>query len=204
MIRFALQANTFRLASSCSTANEIWDRLKELYSTDEDLEHSIQTLMLSEFGAVAQKPEETLLQTFDRYNHLLNKMMKHGIERKEIEQKVTFMNGLRPEWMAVVSTVKAHEQFKSYSLAKLMGILKSHESTLPKEAKVVSGTGSLALISKGKNVTEEEDDSDLSDCDLTSEEYAMMVSNPKKFARRKFPANKNRNWKGSYNSEKVK
>ena len=62
------------------------------------------------------------------------------------------MNGLRPEWMAVVSTVKAHEQFKSYSLAKLVGILKSHESALSKEMYVVSSLGSLALVSKGKKL----------------------------------------------------
>ena len=85
MIRFSLQDNTLHLVSSCTTAKEIWDRLKELYSTDEDLENSIQTLLLSEFGAFAQKYEGTLLQTFDRYNHLLSKMMKRGIERKEIE-----------------------------------------------------------------------------------------------------------------------
>ena len=45
--RFSLQANTFRLVSSCTISKEIWDRLKELYSTNEDLEHSIQTLLLS-------------------------------------------------------------------------------------------------------------------------------------------------------------
>lgn len=39
MIRFALQSNMFLLVSSCATAKEIWDRFKELYSTDEDLEH---------------------------------------------------------------------------------------------------------------------------------------------------------------------
>ena len=119
-------------------------------------------------------------------------MIKHGIERKLIEQKVTFMNGLRPKWMAVVSTVKAHEQFKSYSLAKLVGILKSHESVVTKEVKVISGVGSLALVSKGKSTAEEEEEqSDMSECDLTSEEYALMVTNPKKFARRKFPVSKN-------------
>ena len=101
------------------------------------------------------------------------------------------MNGLRTEWMAVVSTVKAHEQFKAYSLAKLVGILKSHESAVTKETNVVSSMQLLALISKGKNVAEEEEDLDLSEYDLTSEDYALMVSNPKKFIRRRFPANKN-------------
>ncbi|XP_023761709.1 cyprosin [Lactuca sativa] len=46
MIRFSLQSDTFRLVSSCTTAKEVWDRLKELYSTDEDLEHSIQSLLV--------------------------------------------------------------------------------------------------------------------------------------------------------------
>ena len=61
------------------------------------MEHSIQTLLLSEFGEFKQKPEEVVTQIFDRFNHLLNKMIKHDIERKLIEQRVTFINGLRPE-----------------------------------------------------------------------------------------------------------
>ncbi|XP_052621843.1 uncharacterized protein LOC128127401 [Lactuca sativa] len=198
IIRFALQANTFRLVSSCTSSIEICDRLKELYSTDDDLEHSIQTLLLSEFGAFTQKAKETLLQMFDRYNHLLSKMTKHGIERKSIEQKVTFLNSLRPEWMPVVSTVKVHEQFKAYSLAKLMGILKSHEITVSKQAKLVPGVGSLALVSKNKNVIEEEEEDDMSECDLTSNEYGMMVLNPKKLAWKKFPVSKNRNCKNHF------
>ena len=76
------------------------------------------------------------------------------------------MNGLIPERMAVVSTVKAHEQFKTYSLAKLVGILKSHESVVTKEMNLVSSMGSLALLSKGKSVAEEEEELDLSECDM--------------------------------------
>ena len=64
-------------------------------------------------------------------------MTKHAIGQDVIEQKLTFINRLRSEWKAVVSIVKAHEQFKSYSLAKLVGILKSHESEVSKEAKFV-------------------------------------------------------------------
>ena len=96
-------------------------------------------------------------------------MIKHGIERKVIKQKVTFINGLRPEWMVVASIVKDHEQFMSYSLAKMVGILKSHESVVTKEAKVVYGMGSLAHLSKEKNVIEDEEESEMSKCDLTSE-----------------------------------
>ena len=97
IIRFALPLYMFCLVSSCETAKEIWDRLKELYLSDVDLEHSVQTLLLSKFGAFSQNLDEKLDQTFNRFNHLLSRMLKHKIRREKIEQKVTFMNTLRLE-----------------------------------------------------------------------------------------------------------
>nr|KAJ0224580.1 hypothetical protein LSAT_V11C100011640 [Lactuca sativa] len=60
IIQFALPPYTFRLDSACDTAKGIWDRLKDLYSCDADLEHTMQTLLLSEFGAFVQKYDENL------------------------------------------------------------------------------------------------------------------------------------------------
>lgn len=112
--------------------------------------------MLLESGVFVQKPKETLDLTFNGYNHLLSRMMKHKIGRELIEQNATFMNGLKPEWKDVVATVKAHEQFKKYSLEKPVGILRSHEDEVTKEGKLVSSMGSLALVAKSKQVVEEE------------------------------------------------
>ncbi|XP_023742939.1 uncharacterized protein LOC111891079 [Lactuca sativa] len=204
IIRFASPADIVCLVSSCETAKEIWYRHRELYSSDADLEHSIQTLLLLEFGAFVQKPEEKLDQTFNRYNHLLSGMVKHKIKRELIEQRVTFMNGLRSEWKVMVSTVKAHKQFKNYSLAKLVGILRSHEDEVTSEGKFVSSIGSLAVVAKGKKVDDDGSESDLSDCELSKADYAMMVSDPMRFAKKNFGCNKNQNWQGSYSSEKVK
>ena len=74
-----------RLVSSCEIAKAIWDVLREPYSRDADLEHTIQNLLLSEFGAFVQKLEEKLDQTFNCYNHLLSRMLKHKIKRELIE-----------------------------------------------------------------------------------------------------------------------
>lgn len=108
-LQFALTPNTLRLISSLNTAKHIWDRSKKLYSRDEDQTHSIRTNMLSELGSFKQKDDETLDQTVDRFNHLLSKMLKHGLERTVIEHKVTFLNGLRAECKSIVSNIKAHE-----------------------------------------------------------------------------------------------
>ena len=50
-----------------------------------------------------------------------------------------------------------------------MGILKSHESVVTKETKVVSSMGSLVLLFKAKNLAEDEEESEMSECNLTSE-----------------------------------
>ena len=127
IIRFALNPDTFHLISSLESAHKIWNRLKELYSGEADLTTSLQTSLLSEYGSFEQKYDETIIQSVNRVNHLLIRMLKHGLKREHIEQKVTFLNGLRPEWKTFVSTVKAHEQFKNYSPAQAVGRLKYHE-----------------------------------------------------------------------------
>ncbi|KAI3505861.1 hypothetical protein L1887_28170 [Cichorium endivia] len=203
IIRFALQADTLRLVSSCETAKEIWDRLQELYSEDADLEHSVQTTLLSDFGSFEKGPEETLTQTFNRYNHLLSRLLKYKIARTVIEQKVTFPNSLRSEWKAIVSTIKAHEQFKNYSLAKFMGILKSHEKEITSEAKATASMGSLALVAAGKKTADVDSESDFSDEELTREDKALMVSNPKMFFKKNFSKFKNRSRHGGFNFEKI-
>nr|AGM34082.1 hypothetical protein [Lactuca sativa] len=165
-------SSTSKIVKTQKEYNQLVNDVKDLPQDEkEKFQCNIKALRMIRFALQSDtfrlKPEEKLVQDFDRFNHLLSKMIKHGIERKVIEQK-------------------------------------SHEGALSKEMNVVSSLGSLALVSKGKIYVEEEEELDLADYDLTGEEYALMVSNPRKFIKRKFPANKNRNWQGSYSSEKVK
>lgn len=108
-------------------------------------------------------------------------MLKTNLKREIIKQKVMFMNELRFEWKVVVCTVKAHEQFRNYTLGKLVGILRSDDDEVTNNAKLISSMGSLELVAKGKKVIEEDSGSDLSESEISKEEYALMVSNPKNF-----------------------
>ena len=81
---------------------------------------SQQTTVLSEFGIFKQKSSETLEQCFDRFNLLLSQLKKYNLGRKPIEQKVTFLQGLKPEWKNISTTVKGHEQFDAYTIYELV------------------------------------------------------------------------------------
>lgn len=132
IIWFAFPLDTFRLVNLYDTPKKIWDRLKGLYYGDDDLNHSLQTTLLSEWSSLKQNTYENLEQTVNRFIHLLSKFLKNNLKRQHIVQKVTFMNSLISEWKTIVSIVKAHEQFKNYSLEKLVGSLKSHEEEVMK------------------------------------------------------------------------
>ncbi|KAI3700055.1 hypothetical protein L2E82_44670 [Cichorium intybus] len=72
-------------------------------------------------------------------------------------------------------------------MAKVMGILKSHEKEITSEAKTTTSLGSLALVAKGKKAIDDDSESDIFDEELTREDKALMVSNPKKISRKTSP-----------------
>lgn len=127
-LHFFLPPDTFRFVSSLESEKEIWDRLNELQLGYEDLKHSIQTILPSKFDLFKQKYDETLDQAINQFNHLLSRMLKHGLKREPIKHKITFMNGFKSKWNSIISTVKAHEQFQNYILARMVAILRSHET----------------------------------------------------------------------------
>ncbi|XP_052620892.1 uncharacterized protein LOC111877473 [Lactuca sativa] len=118
--------------------------------------------MFSEFGSFIQKPDEKLDQTFNHFNHLLSRMLKYNLEQRVIKQKVTFMNGLR-----------------------------FYEEEVTKEVKLVSSMGSLALVAKEMKSAEEDSESKILESEISKDDKALLVSNPKKFYKKNFSRYKN-------------
>lgn len=86
-----------------------------------------------------------------------------------------------------------------------MGILKSHEDEVTKEAKLVSGIGSLALVGKGdkqKKSVLDDSEYDISDDDISKEDKVLMVSKPKKFFKKNFSRFRSKYKQGNSNYEK--
>lgn len=84
-----------------------------------------------------------------------------------------------------------HEQFKSYMLAKLVGILRFYEEEVTKEVKLVSSMGSLALVAKEMKSAEEDSESKILESEISKDDKALLVSNPKKFYKKNFSRYKN-------------
>lgn len=118
-------------------------------------------------------------------------MLKYKLKRETIKEKVAFMNSLHSEWKMINLTMKTHKQFKNYSLAQVLSILKSHEDEVMENAKSSVDACPLSLVVKGEVVKERkskemvvvnDSKSDATDDIFTSEEKTLMFSNPKKMS----------------------
>lgn len=80
--------------------------------------------------------------------------------------------------------------------------MRSHEDEVTKEVKIVFGMGSLEMVAKGKKETEEDSEFDLSDSEISTEDKALLISNPKKSYKKIFSRFQNKCRKGGYSSSK--
>lgn len=78
ILRVALPPDTFLFVSSVPNAKIKWDRLRVLYSGDDDLTYSIQNTLLSEYGIFEQKLDVTIDQNIHHFNHFLTRILKHA------------------------------------------------------------------------------------------------------------------------------
>lgn len=61
-----------------------------------------------------------------------------------------FLQGLWLEWKSIVLIMKAHEDFKSYSLSQETGILNSDEDEVIEGVKLITNVTPLVLLVRSK------------------------------------------------------
>lgn len=118
-----------------------------MYYGNDEQRDSLQNYLLVQFGPFKNYSNENIDQVFERYNHLIIWLVKYHLKRQDIE-KVTFLQGHHPEWKTIVSTMKAHKQFKQSKMSQVVVILKSHEEEVFDVTKPIANVGPLALDGK--------------------------------------------------------
>ncbi|GJV82131.1 zf-CCHC domain-containing protein [Tanacetum coccineum] len=127
--------------------------------------------------------DESIDNAFARFNTIITslKALDKCYSIKNYVRK--FLKALHPKWRAKVTAIEESKDLTSLSLDELIGNLKVYEMIIKKDFKIVKAKGerkSLALKAKKESSDE--------DC-LTSrsedEEYAIAVSDFKKFFKRR-------------------
>lgn len=126
----------------CENAKHMWETIELLMEGTEDVRDNRLAILTTQYEAFKSLPGEGITSIFERLNKLLNELSIYGkkYEQKEINRK--FMLTLPPQLVNKGETIRERLDFKTMSLDKLYGKMKTHEMEL-EQKKIIYGSAAV-------------------------------------------------------------
>ncbi|KAI3758996.1 hypothetical protein L6452_06569 [Arctium lappa] len=137
-----------------SDRHELSKRAKRLLimAISNDIFQSLDSCETSEDLWLEALSGESIQSTYNRYNSLINKCKRYGINRTPEENNVRFLQSLNDEWLHLTMSMQETLYLDVLSISDLFGTLISQENRISKFMAPVGGP--LALVG---NTTEVQD-----------------------------------------------
>ncbi|GJY14463.1 zf-CCHC domain-containing protein [Tanacetum coccineum] len=180
----ALPKKEYERIFMCDTAQNIWDSLITTHQGNKQVKDNKIDLFVQKYEEFSITDDETIDCAFSRFNTIITslKALDESFSSRNHVRK--FLRALPSKWRPKVTAIEESKDLSKLSLDELIGNLKVYEVILEKDLEIVKNKKekykSLAL--KAKQVLS---DDDTSSSDSNDEEYAMAVSDFKKFFRRR-------------------
>ncbi|GJV19651.1 zf-CCHC domain-containing protein [Tanacetum coccineum] len=179
----ALPRKEYERIFMCNTAKEIWKTLLITHQGNSQVKDNKIDLLVQQYEQFVISEDESIDSAFARFNTIITslKALDEGYSSKNYVRK--FLRALHPKWRAKVTAIEESKDLTSLSLDELIGNLKVHEMIIKKDSEIVKAKverKSLALKAK-----KESSDEECSTSGSEDEEYAMAVSDFKKFFKRR-------------------
>ncbi|KAI3681606.1 hypothetical protein L6452_36406 [Arctium lappa] len=183
---------------------KMWDQIEKMMMGSHINNQLKVTNCITRYDGFKARKGETLTETYERFNLLLNDLQKNKITKTNTENNIKFMNNLQPEWKPFVSHIRhtqtlenlfLHELYEMLlqeeeEVMELMGNQKAEEKPVVDPLALVSEkrVKSVSRSSEKKPVQSEpepEDPDSDSDPELTKMKEAMVFLT-QQFQKRKF------------------
>nr|KAJ0211503.1 hypothetical protein LSAT_V11C400213080 [Lactuca sativa] len=172
-ISYALPYNIFRLVQNCISAKEMMDTLTVSFEGTEEVKATQINDLNRRYEHFFAKKGETLTQTFNRFNTLVNDLRRLDQLKHRTVLVQNFLDSLGAGWENHVDVLKNSEKINSMDLQSLYGNLRYYEESKLQRKEVMKDSqreSSVALFSNKKLVsdsdTESNSDTDSSKTDI--------------------------------------
>ena len=120
----------------------MWETIELLMEGTEDVKENRLDILTIQYEAFKSLPGEGITSVFERLDKLLNELSIHGktYAQKEINRK--FMLTLPSHLENKANSVRERLDFKTMSLEKLYGKMKTHEME-QEQKKIIYGSGAV-------------------------------------------------------------
>ena len=175
----ALPYHTFHLVQNCESSKEMMDTLTVTFEGNEEVKAATLRGLVRQYEHFFAKKDETLTQTFNRFNCLINDLRRYEEKTKHSYVLVTkFLDSLGSQWDHYTDVLKNSEKIQKMDLQSLYGNLRYHEESKLQRKELMKETHrekSIALYTNRAPVTDSDSDNSNS-ADSEEDKEAVLAS----------------------------
>ena len=182
----ALDSTEFNRISTCTSAQEIWNKLEVTHEGTSQVKSSKINLLVHNYELFKMDPNESISAMFTRFTDIINglKCLGRNYTNADLVQKV--LRSLPDKWDPKVTAIQEAKDLNNLPLDELMGSLITHELTLQHRTEdELKKKKSIALKAAMEDVEEPSSDETLKD-----EQLGMLVRRFNKYMGRRNRFNK--------------
>ena len=124
-----LPYHTFHLVQNCESSKEMMDTLTVTFEGTEEVKASTLSNLIRKYEHFFAKKDETLTQTFTRFNCLINDLRRYEETKHSFVLVIKFLDSLGSQWDHYSDVLKNSEKIKKMDLQSLYGNLRYHEES---------------------------------------------------------------------------
>ncbi|VFQ97986.1 unnamed protein product [Cuscuta campestris] len=130
MLYYAVNPDDYRKISCCTTAKEMWDKLKVTYEGMDQVREAKIDFLTQEYEMFRMKEGEKIDDMFDRFSKIINDLhaLKKTYANKDLVRKI--LRSVTPEWRSKADAIYESIGVSNVTIDGLRGNLKTYESTI--------------------------------------------------------------------------
>ncbi|EOY31699.1 Uncharacterized protein TCM_038764 [Theobroma cacao] len=129
----ALTPTEFNKVSSCTTAKQVWEKLRIIHEGTSQVKESKIALLTHSYEMFKMEHGEDITSMFDRFTNITNKLSQLGKLIPEHELVKRLLRSLPKSWKPKVTVIREAKDLNIITLNEICGSLLTHELELKEE-----------------------------------------------------------------------
>ncbi|KAI3518385.1 hypothetical protein L1887_07060 [Cichorium endivia] len=146
-IQCGIPPELFDLIQNCTTAQQIWVLLQNMFLGIEEAKDQKLVSSVSEYMHFSTFAGESLSQAFTRFSIIVTRLLSSGAERTNQEINLRFLEGLGKDWVLVKMILQDSGKLKTFNMYRLYNNLIGQERDIKGNQQLQLG-GPLALVAE--------------------------------------------------------
>ncbi|GJS09740.1 hypothetical protein Tco_0366536 [Tanacetum coccineum] len=148
MILLSIPNEIYNFVDACTSAKEMWKRVKRLMRGTIQNNVDRETRFTNEFDQFVTEPGESLVSIYNRFAQLMNDLERNNMNFPNVTINTKFLNSVQPKWLKYVTQVRLAKQLTVDSFDDLFDYLQQFEKLVnaSRAKKLEKSHDPLALV----------------------------------------------------------